>query len=217
MHAEIAFGNACVMVSDAFPEWGSNGPRAIGGTPVTISVYVEDVDATIARAAEAGATVISPPENQFWGDRSGTIEDPFGHHWHLGSHVEDVSLEELERRAAAMREGFEAPGLSPRPPAARVSRRRASPGSARRAARRPARDGRPAARPRRPSPTPPEPQSFLSSLAISSRSAGGRPVTRVTVLPLRPALVLLTRTIPSATGAAWAFSRPGETRPPSDE
>ncbi len=110
MHSEVAFGDGCVMVSDAFPEWGSNGPRAIGGTPVTISIYVEDVDATIARAAEAGAKVLSPPENQFWGDRSGTIEDPFGHHWHIGTHVEDVSLEELGRRAAAMRERFEQPG-----------------------------------------------------------------------------------------------------------
>jgi PhnB protein len=107
MHAELAFGDGSVMVSDAFPEWGSNGPRAIGGTPVTIAIYVEDVDATIARAAEAGATVISQPENQFWGDRSGTIEDPFGHRWHIGTRVEDVSLEELGRRAAAMRERFE--------------------------------------------------------------------------------------------------------------
>jgi PhnB protein len=107
MHAEIAFGDGCVMVSDAFPEWGSNGPRGIGGTPVTIAIYVEDVDAVIARAAAAGATVISQPENQFWGDRSGTIEDPFGHHWHIGTRVEDVSLEELGRRAAAMRERFE--------------------------------------------------------------------------------------------------------------
>lgn len=107
MHAELAFGDGSVMVSDAFPEWGANGPRAIGGTPVTIAIYVEDADATIARAAEAGATVISQPENQFWGDRSGTIEDPFGHHWHIGTRVEDVSLEELGRRAAAMRERFE--------------------------------------------------------------------------------------------------------------
>jgi PhnB protein len=107
MHAELAFGDGSVMVSDAFPEWGANGPRAIGGTPVTIAIYVEDADATIARAAEAGATVISQPENQFWGDRSGTIEDPFGHRWHIGTRVEDVSLEELGRRAAAMRERFE--------------------------------------------------------------------------------------------------------------
>ena len=78
------------------------GPRAFGGTPVCLMVYVEDADSTFNRAISAGGKVLKPLENQFYGDRSGTLEDPFGHVWTIGTHVEDVSQEEVERRAAAM-------------------------------------------------------------------------------------------------------------------
>lgn len=102
MHAEIAFGDGIVMLSDEWPDWGAHGPLSIGGTPVTIAIYVEDADAVIARAADAGATVLAPAEDQFWGDRSGQIQDPFGHRWHISTHIEDVPPEELGRRMAQM-------------------------------------------------------------------------------------------------------------------
>jgi len=98
-HAELAFGDSVVMLGDEVPQMGYHGPKAIGGTPVTLSVYVEDVDATFARAVDAGATVVRPVEDQFYGDRSGQFEDPFGHRWSVATHVEDVSEEEMGRRA----------------------------------------------------------------------------------------------------------------------
>ena len=100
-HAELMLGESCIMLADEHPEIGARGPRAIGGTPVTISLYVEDVDTTAARAVEAGAKLTRPVETQFYGDRVAGIEDPFGHSWHLATHVEDVSPEEMERRMAA--------------------------------------------------------------------------------------------------------------------
>ena len=100
-HAELMFGDACLMLSDEWPEMNIRGPRALGGTPVHVSIYVEDVDATVARALEAGATLKRPVQDQFYGDRVGSLEDPFGHVWHVATHVEDVPPEELERRAAA--------------------------------------------------------------------------------------------------------------------
>jgi PhnB protein len=101
-HAEVMIGESVIMLSDAYPEMGIVGPKALGGTPVTISVYVEDVDAAFERAVAAGATVARPLEDQFYGDRSGQFVDPFGHRWSIASHVEDVSPEEMERRAAEM-------------------------------------------------------------------------------------------------------------------
>ena len=98
-HAELQLGDSVLMVADEFPEVGHRGPRAVGGTPVTLSVYVEDVDATFAAAVAAGANELRPVEDQFYGDRVGQFEDPFGHRWSVGTHVEDISEEEMARRA----------------------------------------------------------------------------------------------------------------------
>jgi PhnB protein len=104
-HAELQLGNSLIMVADEAPQLGLRGPRAIGGTPVTISVYVEDVDGVVERAVQAGATVLRPVEDQFYGDRSGQFEDPFGHRWSVATHVEDISPEEMGRRAADLADG----------------------------------------------------------------------------------------------------------------
>ncbi len=104
-HAEIEIGDSLVMLSDEFPDMGMRGPRTLGGTPVTMNVYVEDVDAVFDRAVQAGANPLRPVENQFYGDRSGQFEDPFGHRWNVSSHVEDVPPEEMMRRAAEMMGG----------------------------------------------------------------------------------------------------------------
>jgi PhnB protein len=101
-HAELQIGDSVVMLSDEAPEMGMLGPKAIGGSPVTISVYVEDVDAAFGRAVSAGATALREVEDQFYGDRSGQFEDPFGHRWSVASHVEDVGPDEMARRAAEM-------------------------------------------------------------------------------------------------------------------
>lgn len=100
-HAELMIGDSMVMLADESPEMGIKGPRSIGGTPVTIHIYVEDVDATVDRAVAGGAKVLRPIENQFYGDRSGQIEDPYGHKWGVATHVEDVPPEEMEKRAKA--------------------------------------------------------------------------------------------------------------------
>ena len=99
-HAEIDIGGGLVMLADEHPEMDARGPKTIGGTPVTISLYVEDVDAVFQAALDAGATELRAVQNQFYGDRTGQIEDPFGHKWHLATHVEDVPPEEMEQRAA---------------------------------------------------------------------------------------------------------------------
>lgn len=104
-HAELQIGDSVVMLADAFPDMGYESPKKIGGTPVTISVYVDDVDKTFATALKAGAKELRAVENQFYGDRSGQFEDPFGHRWSIQTHVEDVSPEEMGKRAAAMAEG----------------------------------------------------------------------------------------------------------------
>lgn len=100
-HAEIMIGDSHVMLSDEWPEMNLRGPKARGGATASLMVYVDDVDAMFARAIEAGGTVEKAPENQFWGDRMGTLVDPYGHRWMLATHVEDVSPEEMERRMAA--------------------------------------------------------------------------------------------------------------------
>jgi PhnB protein len=101
-HAELQLGESVIMLSDEYPDRGIRGPKTIGGTPVTMSVYVEDVDRVFARAVQAGATALRPVEDQFYGDRTGQFEDPFGHRWSVASHVEDVSPDELAKRAEAM-------------------------------------------------------------------------------------------------------------------
>ena len=100
-HAEIAVGDAMIMLADEHPEMDARGPRAFGGSPISMMLYVADVDATVKAAVAAGAKVVRPVEDKFYGDRSGTIEDPFGHHWHVSTHKEDVSPDEMARRAAA--------------------------------------------------------------------------------------------------------------------
>jgi PhnB protein len=99
-HAELDIGDSVVMLSDAFPDMGAPTPKALGGSPVTLMVYLEDVDAAFARAIERGATEIAPVQDQFYGDRSGQFEDPFGHRWNVATHVEDVPAEEMDARAA---------------------------------------------------------------------------------------------------------------------
>ena len=104
-HSELTLGDSLVMVADEFPEMGFGSPKRLGGTPVNMSVYVEDVDATFAAALAAGATELRPVVDQFYGDRSGTIEDPWGHHWHIATHIEDLDPDEMARRSdAAMAE-----------------------------------------------------------------------------------------------------------------
>lgn len=101
-HAQITIGGAPLMLVDAFPEMGSLDPLALKGSPVTIHLYVEDVDATVARAVEAGARVTMPVADMFWGDRYGQLEDPFGHRWSVATHLRDLSPEEIAAGAAAM-------------------------------------------------------------------------------------------------------------------
>ena len=99
-HAEIEIGDSVVMLADESPDVGALSPKTIGGSPVTLSIYVEDVDAVFEAALEAGATSVRPIENQFYGDRIGQFEDPFGHRWHVATHVEDVPPDEMEKRVA---------------------------------------------------------------------------------------------------------------------
>jgi PhnB protein len=101
-HAELRIGDSIVMMSEENPEGGSRSPQALGGSPVSMMIYVPDVDAAFRRAIEAGATRIRPVEDQFYGDRTGTLKDPYGYQWTLATHVEDVSTEEAQRRMAAL-------------------------------------------------------------------------------------------------------------------
>jgi PhnB protein len=98
-HAELELGDSVIMLADESPDMGFLSPTRIGGTAVTLHAYVEDVDAVFERALAAGAKALRPVENQFYGDRSGQFEDPFGHRWNVASHVEDVDAEEMARRA----------------------------------------------------------------------------------------------------------------------
>jgi len=97
-HAEIKIGPATIMLADEYPEFGTLGPQALGGTTCAIHLHVDDVDGLVRQAVEAGATVVREPKDQFYGERSGTIRDPFGHEWLLGQHIEDVSTEEMQKR-----------------------------------------------------------------------------------------------------------------------
>lgn len=104
-HAELDFGTTTVMVSEEYPEYGIVGPQSIGGTGVGIHLHVDDCDALIARAVEAGATVVRKPQDHFYGERSGTIRDPFGHEWLIGHELEKVTPAEMQRRYTAMMKG----------------------------------------------------------------------------------------------------------------
>jgi PhnB protein len=104
-HAEIKIGDSILMLAGEHPEMGHVGPESLGGSPVGLMVYLEDVDAVVARAIEAGATAMRPIENQFYGDRSGSVKDPFGHTWMIATHVEDVAPDEMARRAEEAMKG----------------------------------------------------------------------------------------------------------------
>jgi PhnB protein len=101
-HAEIKVGDSVIMLADEPPDMHARGPQHYGGSPVSILLYVDDVDALFKQAIAAGGTETRPVKDQFYGDRSGSLTDPFGHCWHLSTHTEDVSMEELNRRMAAL-------------------------------------------------------------------------------------------------------------------
>jgi PhnB protein len=101
-HAELMIGDSMIMLADESPEMGSRSPSRVGGTPVMIHVYLEDVDAAFERARAAGSTMLQMPEDRFYGDRAARFEDPFGHRWDVATHIEDVSPEEMAKRAAEM-------------------------------------------------------------------------------------------------------------------
>lgn len=97
MHACIQIGDSAVMLADEFPDWGSFGPKSLKGSPVTIHLQVGDVDTAFKQAVGAGAEITMPLEDMFWGDRYGKLEDPFGHHWSVATHIRDVSAEEMQQ------------------------------------------------------------------------------------------------------------------------
>lgn len=101
LHAMLRIGDSPLMLVDEFPDWGALGPQSLKGSPVTIHLYVEDVDAAVERAVAAGAKLTMPVADMFWGDRYGTVEDPFGHRWSLATHIRDLSLEEIQAAAKA--------------------------------------------------------------------------------------------------------------------
>jgi len=106
-HAEIRIGDSHVMLADEHPQMNARSPQSFGGSPVSLMLYVDDVDTTVGRAVEAGAKLTRPVADQFYGDRTGGVEDPFGHAWYVATHVEDVPPEELKKRAAAAHGGGE--------------------------------------------------------------------------------------------------------------
>jgi len=101
MHAELKIGDSILMLADEMPDMGGRGPKSIGGTPVSFFVYREDVDGAWKRAVDAGGKELVPLADQFWGDRTGCLEDPFGHQWWLAQHLEDLTPEELRKNASA--------------------------------------------------------------------------------------------------------------------
>ena len=99
-HGEIQIGDSRIMLADEYPQMNFRSPKSFGGSSVHIHLYVEDVDSVIKQAMAAGAKLLRPAADQFYGDRTGTLEDPFGHVWHVATHKEDLSLKEMEKRAA---------------------------------------------------------------------------------------------------------------------
>lgn len=102
MHAAVRIGDSTVMLTDESPDWGCFGPRSLKGSPVTIHLYVDDVDAVVDQAVKAGGKIIMPVEDMFWGDRYGKLEDPFGHHWSVATHLREVTPEEMKEAMAQM-------------------------------------------------------------------------------------------------------------------
>jgi PhnB protein len=100
-HAELGIGDSLIMLADPFPQSTTKSPKALGGASASIFMYVEDVDSVVQDAVDAGATIAQPIEDMFWGDRFGSVTDPFGHQWSIATHVEDVPPEEMEERAKA--------------------------------------------------------------------------------------------------------------------
>ncbi len=109
-HAELELGNSVIMLADEHPDMGFRSPKAVGGTPVTLHVYVEDVDTVFAEALARGATELSPVKDEFYGDRTGQFLDPFGHRWNVATHIEDVPAEEMEKRS---KEAMKSMGSAP--------------------------------------------------------------------------------------------------------
>lgn len=101
VHGEMRIGDAIVMLGEEMPDMGARSPLAIGGSPVTLMLYVKDVDSAFARATAAGCTALQPPANMFWGDRYCRVADPFGHQWAIATHIEDMSMKEMGKRMAA--------------------------------------------------------------------------------------------------------------------
>jgi PhnB protein len=106
-HAEIEIGNCRIMLTDEYPDMNFRSPHAFGGTSVHIHLYVNNADRVAKKAVAAGAKLLRPVTDQFYGDRSGSLEDPFGHVWHVATHIADVPMKELKKRAAAMAEAAE--------------------------------------------------------------------------------------------------------------
>lgn len=104
MHAEIKIGDSVLMMSDESEEWKNKGPEQLGGSPISVVLYVENVDEVFNKAIKEGASVVREVRNEFYGDRMGTLKDPFGHTWSIGTHVEDVSPEEMEKRMKSMKQ-----------------------------------------------------------------------------------------------------------------
>ncbi|HXR25986.1 MAG TPA: VOC family protein [Candidatus Binataceae bacterium] len=100
-HAEVRIGNSLIMLADEHPEVGARSPQSVGGSPVSFLLYVEQVDAVTQKAEAAGAKILRPPKDQFYGDRTATLADPFGHQWTVATHVEDVSPEDIQKRLSA--------------------------------------------------------------------------------------------------------------------
>lgn len=110
VHAAVRIGDSTVMLMDEAPQWGATGPASLGATPVSLHLYVEDVDTAFQRATEAGAKEVMAPADMFWGDRYGVVTDPFGHQWSIATHVRDLSPEEVQ--AAAAEQDFDCPAAS---------------------------------------------------------------------------------------------------------